>query len=368
MNDGDSMDAKRPRICLNMIVKDESPVIGRCLDSVLPFIDHWVIVDTGSNDNTRKLVAQHLAALPGTLHERPWRNFAHNRNEALELARRELDAADYVFFIDADEKLVLPPGWRRPALVADAYKLPCHYEGLLYSRTALIAARLPWRWQGVVHEVLDCPAAGKAEWLDGLHVQVAHEGARSRDPQTYLKDAALLEEALGAEPCNARYVYYLAQSLRDAGELARSREVYRQRAAMGGWDEEAWHALYQVAVLTERLGDTPAAVAFAYQQAYARRPTRAEPLVQLARWHRLRGEHALALLYARQAAASPKPADILFVEDAAYRWQALDEVSVSAWYVGALAEGRQATERLLAVADLPPDVRDRAAQNATYYR
>ena len=37
-----------PRICLNMIVKNEAPVIERCLASVRPWVDYWVIVDTGS--------------------------------------------------------------------------------------------------------------------------------------------------------------------------------------------------------------------------------------------------------------------------------------------------------------------------------
>ena len=35
-------------ICLNMIVKNERPVIERCLNSVKEKIDYWVIVDTGS--------------------------------------------------------------------------------------------------------------------------------------------------------------------------------------------------------------------------------------------------------------------------------------------------------------------------------
>ena len=36
-----------PTICLNMIVKNEAAVIGRCVDFALPFIDYWVVVDTG---------------------------------------------------------------------------------------------------------------------------------------------------------------------------------------------------------------------------------------------------------------------------------------------------------------------------------
>ena len=47
---------KRPSLCLVMIVKNESKVIKRCIDSVKDYIDNWVIVDTGSTDGTQKLI------------------------------------------------------------------------------------------------------------------------------------------------------------------------------------------------------------------------------------------------------------------------------------------------------------------------
>lgn len=358
----------RPRICLNMIVKDEAPVIGRCLDALRLFVDHWLIVDTGSSDGTQDLVRRHLAGLPGALHERPWRNFAHNRNEALALARDATGPGDYVFFIDADETLALPPGQVRPALDAEAYDLRCDYEGTSYRRCALVAMRLPWRWEGVVHESIVCDQPVQRVPLEGPRIVVVREGARSRDPDTFRKDAALLEAALLEDPTHARNMFYLAQSWRDAGEPERALQAYRRRAAMGGWDEEVWYALYQAAALSEQLQAPPAEIAFAYQAAYSARPSRAEPLVQLARFHRLRGEHALALLYARHAAAMPRPDDLLFVDDTAYAWQALDELSVAAWYAGARAEGEQALARLLAVENLPAEVRARAEGNARFYR
>src|ERR1700680_162948 len=82
-------DEKRPRVCLNMIVKNESKIIKRCLTSVLPIIDYWVIVDTGSTDGTQNIIKDFMKekGIPGELHERPWVNFAHNRNQALELAK-----------------------------------------------------------------------------------------------------------------------------------------------------------------------------------------------------------------------------------------------------------------------------------------
>ena len=54
----------------------------------------------------------------------------------------------------------------------------------------------------------------------------------------------------------------------------------------------------------------------------------------MARYHRLKGEHGLAFLYARHASEMSLPPDRLFVDDATYRWRALDELGVGAYYVG----------------------------------
>ena len=94
---------KSPKICLNMIVKNESKIIKRCLESVLPFIDTWCIVDTGSTDGTQDIIKEFLKDIPGILHEKPWINFGHNRNEALELAR---SWGDFILLTDADMVLV----------------------------------------------------------------------------------------------------------------------------------------------------------------------------------------------------------------------------------------------------------------------
>ena len=351
-------------LCLNMIVKNEAHVIRRCLDSVKPFIDHWVIVDTGSTDGTQGLVREHLCSKPGQLFEHPWKNFGHNRNQALELAA---SAADYLFFIDADERLALPRGFQRPVLSADAYHLSCKYGGSTFVRCALVAARLPWRWQGVVHEFLECATPFRLAKLDGPTIVIAHDGARSRDPATYLKDAALLEQALLANPHSTRDTFYLAQSYRDAGELEKSRTVYRRRSELGGFEEEAWYSLYQVALLEERLQSDPATVSHAYLRAYQRRPTRAEPLTRLARYHRLRKEFALAVLYARQAAAMARPADLLFVDDATYSWSSLDELAVSASYTSSKDEGRAALVQLMAENRFPESERARMLANCAFY-
>ena len=109
-----------------MIVKDETKVICRCLESVKPLIDYWLIVDTGSHDGTQQMIKDFMKDIPGELHERPWVNFAHNRNEALTLAK---DKADYLLFIDADDKLEIAKDFVRPKLDKDSYLLKIEYGG-----------------------------------------------------------------------------------------------------------------------------------------------------------------------------------------------------------------------------------------------
>jgi tetratricopeptide (TPR) repeat protein len=355
------------RICLNMIVKNEAAVIARCLASVKPFIDHWVIVDTGSSDGTQDIVRQFMRDVPGELHERPWKNFAHNRNEALDLAREH---GDYVLFIDADEMLRVPADWQWPAMNADAYQFRCEYAGWQYLRNAMVATRLPWRWVGVLHEYLTSDAPHRWATLPGPAFFIQHDGARGRDPQTYLRDIEVLEQALRDEPDNTRYVFYLAQSYRDAGRLDQAVQRYRQRAAMPGWEEEGWFAQFQVAVLRERMGAMPGEVRDLYLEAFQRRPSRAEPLCELARYHRLRNDFALAFLYARQAAATPLPADGLFIDSAVYAWRSLDELSVAAFYIeqdAARAEGRAALDKLWRENRFPESERARMLANRAHY-
>jgi glycosyltransferase involved in cell wall biosynthesis len=213
----------RRTVCLNMIVKNEAPVIRRCLDSVRRFIDYWVIVDTGSTDGTQDIIRGCLAGIPGELFERPWRDFGHNRTEALVMARGK---GDYLLFIDADELLRAPDDFAWPEMNGPAYFLHVDYSGTTYGRSAMVSSRLEWRWTGVIHECLSSTPEVQFAQLEWPRIVVLHDGARARDPRTYEKDAAILERALVDEPQNTRYAFYLAQSYRDAGLLEKARDAY----------------------------------------------------------------------------------------------------------------------------------------------
>ncbi|MBB5927593.1 glycosyltransferase [Streptomyces echinatus] len=352
-------------VCLNMIVKDEAPVIRRCLESVRPLVDSWVIVDTGSTDGTQDVIRDVYRDLPGELHERPWRGFDGSRTEAIELAR---DRADYLLFVDADDAMAVDPDFRMPELTLDAYRVDVSSGPARYRRRALVSTRLPWRYVGVLHEYLDCAAPYSVGTLEGPTLVILGGGGRGRGKsrrEKYLGDAEILRRGLTEEPDNARYVFYLAQSLRFADEPEQAIEAYDRRAGMGGWDEEVYCARLFAARLAEGLGRPPAEVMGRYLGAHESRPARAEALGELARWCRLNGERwPLAYLFARQAARLPYPGDDhLFVEPAWYEWQTLDELAVAAFWVGEYEESKACAERLLARGTLPDAHRERVLCN-----
>jgi len=91
-----------PRLCLNMIVKNESKIIRRLLESVAPIIDCYCICDTGSTDDTIQLIEDFFTerGIPGKIPREPFRDFAHNRSFSLKQC--ETMPADYILLLDAD--------------------------------------------------------------------------------------------------------------------------------------------------------------------------------------------------------------------------------------------------------------------------
>ncbi len=350
----------RPKtnICLNMIVKNEVKVLPRLFRSVKDYIDYYVIVDTGSTDDTIALIGQEMSryGIEGEVHEREWVNFGVNRQQALELAV-EANKADWLLFIDADEELgVSDPKFYEKLQPGVSYELEKHHSGVRYAVPHLVNVRSSqFRWEGPVHNYLVNLGGSKRQELrkDVWIIYHSGEGAKSRgmtEEQKYLRDARLLEEDLKIHPNNARSQFYLAQSYRDAGHLEKAIEAYRKRVPMEGWVEERFMAQLEVGRLSIRLGKSEAVVLQELLSAYNLRPKRAEPLYELARFFRLRKAYGMALLFAKAGVQTSRPNDGLFVVESVYSWRMLDELAVAAYWVEDYSKCKESCERVLELA------------------
>ncbi|MEA2309527.1 MAG: hypothetical protein QOI65_1813 [Thermoleophilaceae bacterium] len=344
-----------------MIVRDEAAVIERCIDSVREHVDAWVICDTGSVDGTQDVIRRALADLPGELHEHEWVDFGHNRTELMKLARGK---ADYLLLLDADWTVTVEPG-ALDELTADSYMVR-HSGEFEFHNKRLVSGARDWWFVGAAHEYITCDGEERVERLDGVVIDHWADGGARKG--RWNRDAELLQAELDRDPTNARAAFYLAQTHRDLGDRVRAIELYRRRAGMGGWDEEVYNALHQVGVLSAEEGDWPAGMD-ALVAAWESRPQRLESVYELASRLRLRHQYRAAHRFASVAAGLkplPVPEDSLFVAPWVYRWGLLFEYSITAYWVGELAQAFAACEALLKLDDLPEVYRNQTRENRNH--
>ncbi|MFA5186323.1 MAG: glycosyltransferase family 2 protein [Patescibacteria group bacterium] len=359
-------------ICLSMIVRNEAKVIKRCLASVKRHIDSYAIVDTGSTDGTQDIIRAELSGIPGYIIDRPWEDFATNRNQALQLAMTI--GADFAMVIDADEELRWPEkADMRSVLTKPIYGISLRLTGSsqTWTRTLLLRLNLPWRWIGRVHESLETPGVelGPQDKVLFGNVYIASHGDGARNSgkdrrAKYARDLKVLKKMLREDKDNkARTQYYLGQTYMGLFDWDRAIDAYEKRIAMGGWFEEVYSSMTQIALIMGLRGDHWHDIARAYERAYEYRPERAEALFELCVLHRDQGNHALAEMYSRAACRIPRPSDVLLVDEDVYAWRAADELAGALARMGRKEEAQGILQRLIDLKGLPEEERARAREN-----
>lgn len=354
-----------PKICLNMIVKNEEKTIVRCLNSLKHLISYWVIVDTGSDDQTKIIINNTLKDIPGELHEKPWKNFSYNRNHALNLAKHK---GDYLLFIDADEELIFSKNFFLPDLTEDYYLINAIYNDCTYKRIALVKNSLKWEWKGLVHEVIMSPEARTYQTLLGVENLIRREGCRSKDPDIFLKDAKILEEELKDDPQNSRTVYYLAQSYRDALKFTKAIEYYEKRTKMTNNDEEVFWSFLTIAQLQQMLKMPETLFIENYYKAFAARPKRAEPLYYLANHYRLKENYHEGYTLAYLGLQFYPSNEVNLVEKWIYEHGLLMEFSLCAYHLERYLDALSASETILKVNNLDKKIKDQVCTNIQFIR
>lgn len=350
------------RLCLNCIVKNESARIERMLASVAPYISCFAIADTGSTDNTKKIIGGTLKDIPGAIVSQPFVNFEQARNDALRYARTVPFKYDYLLLVDADMELVVEDPKCFDNLTGPSYDMEQRAGSLVYANRRLLKRTETGLYKGATHEYLNVDSAGT---VTGAHFIDHADGSNRVDK--FQRDIDLLVGALRTDPNNPRHWFYLAQSYRDSGQWERAARAYLRRAEMGGWDEEAWNARTNYAFCLKNLNDEGGFVLESLK-AYAERPTRAEPLYDLANHSRLENRPAISTLFSEAGMQIQRPNDQLFVNDYVYKAGLREEFSITAFYDPLKRDlGFRACSDLSLDASAPPATRDLARQNLYHY-
>ena len=343
----------KPKICLNMIVKNESRVITRLLESVLPIIDGYCICDTGSTDNTIELIQTFFLEreIYGKIIEEPFRDFGYNRTIALQACQTYMPDMDYILLLDADMILtgfsLTTPAELKSALIKDTYTLFQGSPQFYYKNTRIVRNNRGFTYWGVTHEYLNTPpntTAGEIP-ISKLFINDIGDGGAKGDKTE--RDIRLLKKGLEELPNNDRYTFYLANSYRDAGQNDNAIETYKQRIQIGGWIEEVWFSYYSIGNCYMRMGKEEHAIS-AWMAAYDHYPKRIENLYKIMEYYRTRGKNRIAYEFYLMADKSRNKytnwQDYLFLERDVYDFKIDYEFSILGYYVNDAETGSLTNE------------------------
>lgn len=286
-------------ICLVMIVKNESHIIAETLRRLKEKVrfQYWVICDTGSTDGTQEIVRDTLKDTPGELHEAPWVDFGTNRTQAVNLARGK---TDYAMMFDADDTIEGVIDFPE-SMTADIYNLMFRMGDIEFHRSSVFNNRRAWKYVGVLHEYLESADDDSVlrENIVGNYRCVARtEGARSRDPERFRKDAEVLAAAFEStgDSIRSRYAFYCANSWKDAGMNDEAIRWYKRTLELDGWSQEKYISCLRIYELYAKLG-TPELGLYALVESTRFDRDRAECLYNLINHYLLKGMNVVAFKF-----------------------------------------------------------------------
>lgn len=241
-------------ISLCMIVKNEEEVIGRCLASVKDIVDEFNIVDTGSTDNTKEIVAQ----FTDRIFDFEWiQHFAAARNFSFQQATK-----DYILWLDADDVLLEEDREKLKALkkslssnidaVSMNYHLSFDPEGnvdAFIRRYRLVKRAKQFQWIGAVHEYLEVGGNLFDSDIAVSHLPLTHDHSRNITIyQQLIKSGATL---------TPRDTFYFANELLDHHQFEDAIYYYELfLTSKLGWVEDNIRACFKLADCYAHLNDT----------------------------------------------------------------------------------------------------------------
>lgn len=371
------------KLILTQIMKNESHVATRMLDSIKSIVDGICVVDTGSTDDSVEVVKKwgEENGIETYVFERPFDNFENSRNYSFEKAREMfLSKKDghtyYNFWLDFDEQLIIDKTFNKQSINKDLYMFNTFIKQMKYTRNELVRLDMDFKFYGPIHEYIIPPKDVKitSGVLQGVSVNVSMDGASWQEDvqMKYISHAHTLEKYISNNRKDPRWIFYTAQSYHDSAvmkdnkeeneeRLRRAIRYYKERVdRMDGYPEERFYAQYRIGTIMKNLEEPWNLTLQALLKAYSIEPTRGESIKTIIDYYLQVGEWNLAYMYSDFAVKNfhnknPYPAKLLFVDNSLYAWKFLETYSAACYYTGRKEEAKKYFNKILEVIKTNPE-------------
>lgn len=265
----------RAPVSVCMIVRDEAACLGACLDSIRPYVEEIVVVDTGSVDDTQGVALRHKADI--------LKKFTDCNDpetgliEDFSLARNysfSLGSQPWRFWIDGDDELV---GGAELARVCERYDrergdkaaiiaFPYEYDPHCHQfRERLVTPWDAFSWTHPIHETIELkhPETTMAGVDDSF--RILHHKSKSKKPIEANRNIRILRK-LHAKigESDARILFYLGRELSFRVEHETEGLQFLERyVEISGWDEEKALACLRSAEVYQARGQHQKAIEWA---------------------------------------------------------------------------------------------------------
>lgn len=320
------------------MVKNESAIIKRCLESVLPLVDGVFVLDTGSSDPTFNIAVEAAKGfkVDYAAEKTKWKGFGPTRNELIKKATAAFPGA-WLLLVDAD--YVLETNIRSADELSKlldpkfaAYSLS--WTGaLLYSNTKILNSDYPWAYIGRTHEYLECPTEHKLEHLKEIKINEQYDG--SNRSHKFQRDVDLLKLDLADPeyPLKSRAEFYIARSYFDMERYDEALPWFIKSANNSTWDQQRYMSYLQAGRCAIKLGQDYLhfLAAANYED-----PTRPEAIYELM-LHELRRKNydKVILVWSSSWLEDPLMKDWsskLFIETYLLEWRLFDAAAMGYWH------------------------------------
>ena len=373
------MNPKDIKISVTSIVKNESAVIGRCLDSTKDIAFEHIYVDTGSSDDSIAIIENKV----GTCYHTTWEgDYAKARNYGVRKC-----SGDWVLVLDADE-------WLLPESVKNIKKILAEtpedtWEILVrvqdYTDPSMVATYIVYGhrlfrnhkgilWGGKGHEALTTPLNHRTQ---DSRIVVMHDKTPSAvspiPPKPNESAQVFIEnflEAIKNNPKDARSMFYLANTYMGRHMFKEAIEWYLKYFETSGWKDERYQARYFCARCYMALGEFTLAREMMLD-GYEERDDRNEGELILGTLAFKQNKYRQALMWFNLAKDKMEyckehglPDTLLFLEGRAYTYEPYDWLAFTYWKLGNKEKAREYTLKALEI--LPNN--ERLKGNLEYYK